>query len=364
MKSIYNLLIVIIISHAFTYVYGQGTGLISNTVAQVTEKVEPITNSGIDLFASDDPLEMRLSFNIREFSKTKNKPEYYGATLTVKLSENDSITQDIKIKARGEMRRSYCSFPPIMLKFNNNDKKDRRIIQAKGTLKLVTPCNQSDLFKNYVIKEYLIYKLFNLVTPYSFRTRLVKINYVDSNKPENAFTAYSFLIENENSMSERNNSVVLAARNLTQKNMISQDMARVAVFNYIIGNTDWSVPFQHNIKVIKSLEAPSDKAIPVVYDFDYSGFVSTIYSAPFEELPIKNVKERYYMGICYREEELYPVIQEFGGLKDAFLGTINNCEYLSTADKKWTTYYINSFYKLYNHPKTLMTEMTQTCKRF
>jgi hypothetical protein len=220
------------------------------------------------------------------------------------------------------------------------------------------------MFESYVVREYLTYKLFNLVTPYSFRTRLVRINYVDSNKPDNVFTAYSFLIENENMMSERNNSVVVKTPNLTQKNMTSQDMARVAVFNYMIGNTDWGVPNQHNVKVLRSTKVLSDKAIPVAYDFDYSGFVNTVYAAPFEELPITNVTERYYLGVCYSDEELKPVIEEFGGLKQQILGTIDDCEYLSPVDKKWTTYYINSFYKMYKHPKTLLYDLNHTCKQF
>ena len=325
--------------------------------------VEPAANQGFDFFASDELLQMTLSFNIKEFLKTKNKPEYLDANLTVHLSGTDSLSQHIKVKARGYMRRSYCAFPPIMMKFKGSGSDSARIY-GKGTLKLVTHCNATANFKGNVLKEYLAYRLYNLVTPYSFKTRLVKITYVDVNKPDKAFEAYGFLIENEDKMAERNHAVLIKAMNATQKDMGPIDMARIAVFNYMIGNTDWSVPYQHNIKIMKSLGNPSEKPIPVAYDFDYSGLVNAVYAVPFEELPIKEVTERYYLGVCNQDEQLNKVIDEFTGLKDKFLGTVRDFEYLSRSDRKYVEYYLNSFYNSYNYKNYLISDLNRTCKRF
>jgi hypothetical protein len=319
-----------------------------------------VPGGGMDLFSSDELLQITLCFDIREFVKTKNEQQYMDAQLTVKTSEDDSVSQDIKLKARGFMRLSYCSFPPIMLKFSN--KKDSARIMGKGTLKLVTHCTKSAVFEDYLFKEYLAYKLFNLVTPYSFKTRLVQIHYVDINKPENSFTAYGFLVENEETMAARNNAVVINLKNVTQKQMETYDMARVAVFNFMIGNTDWSVPFQHNVKIVKTLNELSDKGIPVAYDFDFSGLVNTVYSAPAEQLPIKSVSERYYLGMCYSDEELKPVIDEFIGLKEQFLGIVEDFNYLSKGDKKQVENYINSFYKMNKNQTMLISDLNRTCK--
>ena len=364
MKAYYRLHFFIVVSLLFNPVRSHGTERFRDTVSGEQDTLERTTPRGIDLFASDEILQMTLSLNIREFLKTKNKPEYLDATLIVKTGDRDSITQPIKIKARGEMRRSYCSFPPVMLKFKSDGSEDDPIIQDKGTLKLVTHCNLRTLNEGYVLKEYLIYKLFNLVTPYSFHTRLVKIRYIDINKTDKAFTTYGFLIENEDEMAERNKSVVIENKNLSQKNMINTEMARVAVFNYMIGNTDWTVPFQHNVKVLKSLQALSDKAIPVAYDFDYSGFVNTVYSIPQENLPIKTVTERYFMGACWKEEELYPIVEEFWQLKDQFFATIHDFEYLTSYDKKWTVNYIDSFFKMYKNPKIMANELSRACGNY
>jgi hypothetical protein len=71
----------------------------------------------------------------------------------------------------------------------------------------------------------------------------------------------------------------------------------LAIFEYIVRNTDWAVPIFHNIKLIKKLDSLSSP-IPFVvpYDFDDAGAVNTSYAIPFEELPNKHVTERYYLG--------------------------------------------------------------------
>jgi hypothetical protein len=131
----------------------------------------------------------------------------------------------------------------------------------------------------------------------------------------------------------------------------------------MVGNTDWSIPTQHNIKILKPLDPMSDKGIPVAYDFDYSGFVNAGYAAPNEELPIKSVHERYYTGICLDKNEIQPIIEEFGEHKDQFLNTVHDFNYLPAGTKKQLSIYIESFYKVYNYKNVLLGDLNQTCKR-
>jgi len=314
-------------------------------------------HNNFDFFSSEELLQMTLSFDIREFIRSKQKPKNIPAMLTVFLDSADSINQNIKVRARGEMRRNYCQFPPIMLKFKNDSGKSYN-------LKLVTHCIQTSLNEKYILKEFLTYKLFNLVTPYSFKTRLVQVRYIDINKPEKAFTSFGFLIENEERMAERTRTVVVDNPNLTQKHMNQHDMARIAVFNFLIGNTDWSVPTQHNIKILKSIDVISNKGIPVAYDFDYSGLVNTSYAIPNEVLPIQEVTERYYMGACYCEGELKPVLDEFAGLQDNLLKRIDEFEFLTEKDKKPVRNYIEQFFKTYQDQDLLLSEFDKSCKDF
>ncbi len=363
MKLIHNIVLVLSISMLNTWSFSQATTGIKDSVASDSFAAENTPKYAFDFFDSDELLEMTLSFDVKELLRTRSQPENLDASLIVKLTDTDSLSQHIKVKARGNMRRAYCAFPPIMLKFKGSGKDSGRIY-GKGNLKLVTHCNATADFKGNVLKEYLVYRMFNLVTPYSFKTRLVRITYIDINRPDKTFQAYGFLIENEDKMAERNQAVLIKAMNATQKDMASLDMARIAVFNYMIGNTDWTVPYQHNIKIMKSMKTPADKPIPVVYDFDYSGFVNAVYAAPHETLPIQDVSERYYLGVCGQDEALNTVINEFTELKDDFMNTIRSFEYLPKNDRKYVEGYLNSFYKSYNYNTYLISALNRTCKQF
>jgi len=341
----------------------QETVLLTDSAASAPGNSKSEESSGFDFFATDELLEMTLGFNFREFLKTRNNPENIDAILTVKMKNGKSVTQPIKIKARGEMRRTICYYPPIMLKFSSS-KNDTVTIREKGSLKLVTPCNQTRLYENYVLKEYLAYKLYNQVTPYSFKTRLVKVNYLDTEKPKNTYTAYGFVIENEKDMAARNDAALVDVKIISDNQMNAQDMARVAVFNYMIGNTDWWLPNQHNVKILSSRKELTGKGIPVTYDFDYSGFVNAEYSAPTVNIPIKDVTERYYMGMCYNDEEINPVIGEFLELKDQFINTIEDFDLLPNGDKKRVESYISSFYRANKTNYVLISDLNRTCRRF
>ncbi len=342
-------------------VYSQGNDIIMDSMTLVQDTVDLSIDYGIDFFDKEEPLLITLRFNIRDFMRTKNKSDYYDAVISAKISDNDSLTQKIRLKARGERRLAYCDFPPIMLNFKSSD-PDSGTFQNKGKLKLVTHCNNAAMNETFVLKEYLVYRLYNLVSPYSFKTRLVRINYQDAESENKTFTAYGFLIEDEEKMASRNDAVVLDNMNLTQKAMILDDMLRTAVFQYMIGNTDWAVPSLHNIKVLKSTKIFSAQAIPVPYDFDYSGLVNTNYSAPAPELPIKSVTERYYLGICASKEELSSVLDEFDKLKGPFLETVSSFTLLSPNAQKQVTAYLNSFYKMYNNRNILINTLNSTCK--
>jgi hypothetical protein len=323
----------------------------------------PVSGGGTELFDAEAPLQMTLCFDFKTFLKTRANPEYVGAVLKVNAADGDTLVQEVRIKARGEMRRNYCYLPPIMLKFRKSS-PDSSIYPSGGTLKLVTHCNTSAEFKNYVLKEYLVYRLYNHLTPYSLRTRLVQICYRDIAGHRKDMVSYGFLIEDAEQMAGRNHAVVVRADKLSQSQMDPADMARVAIFNYMIGNTDWSVALQHNVKVLKVLDFTAQKGIPVAYDFDYSGFVNTTYSAPFEQLPIKTVLERYYLGVCVSDSVLNSVVSEILAEKEAFLNTIQALEELPQSQRKQAASYLNGFYKMYRQEDGYISEFRCKCQRF
>ncbi len=314
-----------------------------------------------DFFNSDELLEISLQFNIREFIRTRNEPvKKFNARLTVNEG-NKMLSQDIKLNVRGKMRRKYCSFPPIMLKVKNSKTTDQ--VFPKGNYKLVTHCSVAGNFENYILKEYLAYRLYNILTPYSFKTRLVMVNYIDSLNPKRVIKEYGILIEDLDDLAERNNTIIVENLRVSQNHMDEFQMARVALFNYMIGNTDWSVAEQHNIKVLKTNQPMINKGIPVSYDFDYSGFVNTSYAIPNEKIPINSVTERYFLGGCYSDDLFKQVFSEFESIQPEIVQTIENFHYLRKTQKKQVLAYINNFYKKYRKEELLIADLNKTCHR-
>ena len=359
MKSkMYIVFTLVIASSASNQVWAGNVQDTNNDADSLMVNVSPV----FDFFNSEEVLEITLVFDIKGFLKTKFEPESsYDARLTVITPGKDSLTQNIKVEARGKMRLKYCSFPPMTLKMKN--KKNNEAVFPKGNFKLVTHCSQAGNFENYILKEYLAYKLYNIVTPYSFKTRLVVVNYVDVNRPKVSYTEYGFIIENTDNLAARNNAVVVENLKVSQNNMDEYEMARVAFFNYMIGNTDWSVQSQHNVKVLKAADPIVNKGIPVTYDFDYSGFVNTVYATPNDKIPITSVTERYFQGTCFSEELLKQVINEFHDNQDKFLETIDGFQYLSHPQKKIAVAYLNNFFKKYRRQQSLITDINRTCLR-
>ena len=71
-----------------------------------------------------EPLVMDLTVDYKKLVKEKNDPTYHKATLELTLPQHaEPIEMEVKLRARGNMRRSICYFPPLKLNLK------------KGTLK-------------------------------------------------------------------------------------------------------------------------------------------------------------------------------------------------------------------------------------
>ncbi len=314
------------------------------------------------LFTDEEVLNLAIRFDITKYKRKKPKDEYLKAILTYHISKDDSINKKIKLKSRGEFRNSYCSFPPIRLNFKKTDFEDPNLNKLEK-VKLVTHCKSTK--SNYIFKEYLAYKLYNVLTDYSFRVRLLKIDYINTHKGKNKSTvAYAFMIEPLDLLAERNNAFPVYSKKLSQNNIVPESMDRVAIFNYMIGNTDWSVPNQHNCKIL-SIPSTVNPGLGLVvpYDFDYSGLVNAHYAIPHENLGIKSVTERIYMGKCREKDEFLKALKEFESKKSEFYKTINEFEYLNNKEKKSMISYLDSFFGDFDKRNSIVYKLLRSCKK-
>lgn len=314
------------------------------------------------LFASDSVLEMHLVADFKTVNKEKLKePTYVPANLWYLSPAGDTISLDLKIRARGVFRKKHCTFPPLRLNFPKK-KTENTIFQGQDKLKLVTHCRDQSFYQSYIFKEYLAYKMFNLLSDKSFKVRLVKVNYSSTEKGQEILTKYAFLIEDQNAMAIRNESLAIGTTGIHPKHVDAYNYGIMAVFQYMIGNTDWNVPSQHNIKLLKSKDPNQNKLSVVPYDFDFGGIVNATYSSPDQKLPITNVTQRYYRGYCL-EQQVYEKIRDtYNEKRTALTQLYGDFNPMEEKERKRATIFIDKFYNVINSKYLFEHEIIEKCR--
>jgi len=314
-----------------------------------------------DLFSEDKVLNVSIFYNAKEINKDRDKePEYHDALLYL---QNDGKVDsfNISIKTRGLYRKkaSNCYFPPLKINFKESEIQNS-LFRGYDKLKLVLPCRKNKQYQQYVLLEYLAYKIYNLITPYSFRVRLLKIKLVDANNRP-PFECYAFVIEPDESLAKRNNCKELEVKNIHPDKTDFKLINQLSIYQYLIGNTDWSVKALHNIKLLwrDSLQKP----VAVPYDFDFSGLVNAPYALPAEHLQISSVRTRSYNGYCRSLEELEDNLQIFRQKKEEIYALVRSTEGLEQKYIDETIEYFDQFYLIPDHPKRIQHEFIEKCRK-
>lgn len=326
--------------------------------------LEPIseTVSAESIFETDNPLELTLKYDITSFIRHKTKGEYLDAELHIHINDTDSITKNIRLKARGNFRRGHCLFPPIYLNFKT-DPINKTDLAGIRKIKMVTHCSESKPYSLYVLREYLTYRLLNILTENSFRVKLVNIKYVDTGKKKRNYQQLAFLIEPVDLLVKRTNSTEINSAIIRGKDVVDSEMDVVAMFNYMIANTDWRAKGGHNIKYIKSLEDITTQVIPVSYDFDHAGFVGASYAIPQEWTRIKEIYDREYLGYCRDNDESYmKAIQLFINKKEKLFSEINTFEYLDEKQRNRLIDFLEGFYESAERGDVFIKTLKRECR--
>jgi len=316
------------------------------------------------LFGSEEPLKVELVCNFKALLKDRDEErEYHPATLTYTDEHGQKVVMEyLKLRTRGNFRRkrATCAFPPIRLNFVK-DQTEGTLFEGQDKLKLVTHCqNKSSAYQQYVLQEYLIYKMYNLLTPYSFRVRLLDITYVDSAGKYEPMNKHAFIIEDEDLMAERLGGKMVEIPGISPLSLDQEISSRLAIFQFMVGNTDFSLPYMHNVKL---LQIPGQQAIiPIPYDFDWSGLISAPYAVPNETLGIKSVRERVFRGFCRPKEEFKADIQLFIDKNPQLLAVVSEFPLLNEKTKKRTLKYLQSFFNIIESPSACQREIFQACR--
>ena len=252
--------------------------------------------SGIPrLFRDEKPVTVRLNYAMGKVKNSTNDTLYFSSYLAYQNEQGNWDSLAINLRARGNFRRRNCNFPPLRIKMKKNDAKNTPFAGNKS-LKLVVPCLYGKRNDDLIMKEYLCYQLYKVITPYSFNVRLANLTLGNaSGKHIKSYPTVAFFIEDDDLMADRFKAKVIDSVNLHPRQMQDTSAIRHDFFEFMIANTDWSTTFFHNIKVI---ETPSRKFIAVPYDFDLAGVVNAPYATWDESLEITSVRERVYRGFC------------------------------------------------------------------
>ena len=301
----------------------------------------------VNFFKDDKTIEMTLATDFKRLFADKLKMTPQPATVTFHFPDSSSFTEDITINARGITRKESCKMPPIMLNFKSpsSDKLKK--------IKMVNACESNAEADMLLLKEFLVYKMYNLLTDMSFRVRLLHVTYQDTKDKIKAYSEYGFLIEDVDVMAKRNHCKEVNKTAFRTEDTHRDQMTLVALFEYMVGNTDWSIPNYHNVKLMRTAGETNTPPYVVPYDFDYCGIVNAYYAVPSELLGTQSVTERVYRGFPRTMDELQIALDNFRKQKENTKNLIMNFTPMGTKYRKEMMDYLDEFYKTIENKKDI-----------
>ena len=317
------------------------------------------------LFTSDETLNIKIYFDdLKALRRDVSDDNInHHALLAVEEEDGNELIFDIKVKTRGNFRKSpaNCNFPPLRLNFDR-DQLDGTVFEGQNKLKLVTHCNTNNKeFEQYVLQEYLAYRLYNILTEKSFRVRLAKITYIDQADRQKSIVKYGFFIEDTDDMAGRNGCRKVNLQNIPLDYTDYFYQTLVAVYQYMIGNTDWSTIYTHNIRLI--MEKPDLRPVPVPYDFDWCGMVNPVYAVPSYKLGIKTVEDRLFRGYERPIDDFKRVFEYIESRKDEIYGLYMDSP-LSEVQKNRSISYLDEFFTIIADDELIRREFVEASRKF
>jgi len=306
----------------------------------------------------ESPLAVTLTTNIKKIRGDKGDTgPWRDATLSY-INDGKPVVIPIKIKTRGIWRKKNCEFPPVRLNIARETSVGT-VFYGLDRPKLVSYCRDDDMYENYVLQEFQLYRIYNMMTPMSHRARLVKMTYADEGGKVQA-TRSAIILEEPTVLAERVGSSLAKEKGAGPDNLEPHHSALLGVFEYFIGNTDFSIFALHNIELLMQ---PDGNVIPVPMDFDFSGVVNARYATPDPKVNINSVRQRIFRGYCAPAEEYPKAFEQFRQGKDPIyalyqdaIGKLMKKDYVDETIK-----YYNDFYKTINNSRDANREIVKAC---
>jgi len=321
------------------------------------------------LFSSEDTLNVNITGPWRDIQRDAANQQPYPGKLEYKDAQGNPVSLDITVGRRGITRQRVCEFPPIRLRFDKEEVKGT-LFRGQDSLKLVTHCESVKRFEQYFILEMLSYRMYNLITDYSFRVRPLNVTYIDSESGKKTEDRFAFVIEDDSDVAKRHDLKKVTVPKVRLSQLEPRETSKMSLFHYMISNVDWSAlsgpddSCCHNTKLIgpEPLQK-GDKIYPIPYDFDSSGLVDAHYAVPAAGLPVKTVTQRLYRGYCVFNNELETTREEFLKQETAIYALVNNEDRLFTNTKNKSIKYLGKFFDIIKDPKDFDRLIIRKCRK-
>ena len=308
----------------------------------------------------DTILKLSLETDLKTMVRKKYDEQWQETKIKFNGPNSEALEWEAKLRTRGNVRKRVCYYPPIKIKLKKKWLLSKEMNPGFNDLKIVVGCKKGSLYSNLILKEYLVYKLYEELTDYSFKTQLAEIEFIDSHEKWKPYTTYAFLIENEDEMARRLNGKCARPKRLLSKYFYADQLDKMTLFEFMIGNTDWSAHTSHNVRILKSQDYPLP--LPIAYDFDYAGLVNAPYAVHGDGISLDNITDRLYLGICRKPGELEKQIPLFQEKKEAFYRIVNNFHYLPEKERKSMIHYLDEFYAVIGSSKSFKRNILDVCR--
>jgi hypothetical protein len=299
-----------------------------------------------DLFSEEKPLLIDLYADyVSLLDDVSDKRVYHDAKFTVKNPSSAFSDMTVKVKTRGNfrLRKQTCSFPPLRFKFEADQTKGT-VFQGQNKLKYVSHCqNFKNGYEQRTLEEFLVYRMYNVFTDYSYQVRLTKINFIDVNRGD-TIQRYGFFIEDKEHLADRIGRQALRFRNVKQYQVLRSNILVLSLFQCMIGNSDWDISRLHNVDLMSVNEHSLPVAIP--YDFDWSAIIAHDYFVPDPQIDLESKYKRRYRSYRWSDEEFETAFVSFHEYRDELMSLITDFTYLEKDNRLKLLAYISEFYDL------------------
>lgn len=294
-----------------------------------------------DLLPENQIAEVIIETDYKLLEANRKKDIYQPGHIQIIVRKNKVLDIDMKIKSRGRFRRMKCDFPPLKLKFKKSDLQERGLNEM-NELKLVTHClNDRAQSRELVVREYLMYKLYEILSNYHFKVRLVKVRYEGREKKLSQIKHYSILLEDGEDLAKRYQAVKYELMGVSPDSLHRFQEITTSMFQYLISNTDYSYTMLRNVELVK---LPNGRIVCIPYDFDFSCVVNAPYAKPNTSLGQESICQRVYLGFPGTPAEVEPVLRFFEKKKEELIDYVHTFKTLPVSSREEIINYLQSFY--------------------